>query len=151
VKTNAGQLDHPLLRDVTGGTTIRATSALAHKDSASLPKQSPHWRGKVASLFRAGIAAFNALLTQLGRFGKQAAPVAPRTASVTIALRKNEVINLTRRPRAKCMRVLNGVIWLTGLPSAGDVLLSAGELLSLPRGVVYVIQALGDATLVLES
>lgn len=43
------------------------------------------------------------------------------------------------------LRVARGHIWATGERLAGDVLLSAGEEVCVPRGASVVVQGLGDA------
>ena len=75
----------------------------------------------------------------------------PTTASRTILLRANKVIRLTRESRVKHLEVRRGAVWLTGTPAQGDVLLRDGERFVMQENWPFVVQAIGNAQIVLVS
>lgn len=66
-------------------------------------------------------------------------------------LERGEVIRLEKNSDVRNIEAKNGVIWLTGTPAAGDVLLHSGEQLELQNNWPYVIEALERAELLLIS
>lgn len=72
-------------------------------------------------------------------------PPEPRS----VCLRANEVLRLEKPSRTQSLAVRSGTIWLTGTPAQGDVLLQAGDRFHLTTGWPFVLQALGDAEMVL--
>ena len=74
----------------------------------------------------------------------------PRTKAKTILLKRDGVIRLQKNSCVKNIETKNGVVWLTGTPANGDVLLQPGELFELGNNWPYVIQALEHAELLLS-
>lgn len=67
----------------------------------------------------------------------------------TVSLNRGEVIRLEKNSEVKNIETKNGVIWLTGTPADGDVLLQNGEQLELQNQWPYVIEALEETELLL--
>jgi hypothetical protein len=55
---------------------------------------------------------------------------------------RDEVIRLERRSGIKRIEIKTGVVWLTGTPASGDVLLSAGDVFECQKSWPYILQAL---------
>lgn len=66
----------------------------------------------------------------------------PSARGRSVRLDRDEVLRLTG---GQCLEVKSGVLWLTGTPAQGDILLSAGERFELRGGSSFVAQALEDA------
>lgn len=99
-------------------------------------------RQKYASV-EAGLAAYY-------RLCHLAEPVAPAVAPRVVSLRDHEVLSLTRRQAAR-LEVQRGIVWLTATPAAGDVILRAGDQFEIADASPYVVQALGEATILLRG
>jgi hypothetical protein len=57
-------------------------------------------------------------------------------------LARDEVIRLERRSGIKRIEIKTGVVWLTGTPASGDVLLRAGDVFECQKNWPYVLEAL---------
>jgi hypothetical protein len=67
----------------------------------------------------------------------------------TISLNRGEVIRLEKNCGVKNIATKSGIVWLTGTPASGDVLLQNGEQFELQNQWPYVIEALEEAELLL--
>lgn len=74
--------------------------------------------------------------------------VAPQTQ--VIQLQRGKVIRLEKSTGVKSVEVSGGVIWLTGTPANGDVVLSTNERFELRENWPFVIQALEAAELLFK-
>jgi hypothetical protein len=66
---------------------------------------------------------------------------------IRIRLKRNEVIRLEKRARARSIEVTDGVVWLTSTPANGDIVLRQDEQFQFGGNWPYVIQALEPAEL----
>jgi hypothetical protein len=66
-----------------------------------------------------------------------------------IYLRRENVIRLEKGSAVNTVEVTRGLVWLTGTPATGDMLLGAGDRLELQHDWPYVIQALANTELTL--
>jgi hypothetical protein len=82
-----------------------------------------------------------------GRAGLTLQRAAPRA----MELRAGEVRRLDRTVHVRRIEVERGVIWLTGSPADGDVLLHAGENYSPAGPWRFVVQALEPARIILRT
>lgn len=64
-------------------------------------------------------------------------------------LKRGEVIQLEKNSGVKNVETKSGVVWLTGMPANGDVLLQTGEKFELQNHWPYVFEALEPAELLL--
>lgn len=64
-----------------------------------------------------------------------------------VGLKRGEVVRLGKNSGAKNIETQNGVIWLTGTPASGDILLQSGGQFEFENHWPYVIEALEDAEL----
>jgi hypothetical protein len=67
-----------------------------------------------------------------------------------IRLPREKVIRLEMKSGVKSVEAKSGMVWLTGTPANGDVLLSPGERFELRDNWPFVIQALEPAELSLN-
>lgn len=67
----------------------------------------------------------------------------------TIFLRANETLRITPDSGVTCVEVRRGIVWLTGSPAKGDVLLHPGDRFALVRDWPFVVQAMGSAEIIL--
>jgi Protein of unknown function (DUF2917) len=72
------------------------------------------------------------------------------TQTEIIRLPRGKIIRLEKNSGVKSLESKSGVIWLTGTPANGDVLLSPGERFELRGNWPFVIQALEPAKLSLN-
>ncbi len=68
----------------------------------------------------------------------------------TVSLPREKIFRLDKNSRASSIEIISGVIWLTGTPADGDVLLSGGERFVLQDKRPFVIQALEPAEILLR-
>ena len=73
----------------------------------------------------------------------------PNNEPRNVSLRPDEILRLTPETRISRITVVRGTVWLTGSPADGDVLLAAGENFRLEGNWPFVVQALGEATVIL--
>lgn len=66
----------------------------------------------------------------------------PATQVEIVRLPREKVIRLEKSSGVKSIEVRNGIVWLTGTPANGDVLLSPGKQFGLRDNWPFVIQAL---------
>lgn len=66
-------------------------------------------------------------------------------------MKRGEIIRLEKASGVRNVETKNGVVWLTGTPADGDVLLQNGEQFELRNNWPYVIEALEPAELLLVS
>lgn len=59
-----------------------------------------------------------------------------------ISLERGEVKRLNKNSGVRTIKVKSGVIWITGTPADGDILLQRGESLELRNQWPYVLEAL---------
>jgi hypothetical protein len=104
---------------------------------------------RFVAIFRARSAAVGACLAGFHERQRMARSAVPSAALRSISLRADEVVSFTRHHRGARFDVRSGIVWLTGSPAAGDVILRAGDRFDLGNATPYVVQALGGATLVL--
>lgn len=62
-------------------------------------------------------------------------------------MKRGEVIRLEKDSGVRNIETKNGLVWLTGTPADGDVLLQNAEQFELRNQWPYVIQALEEAEL----
>lgn len=74
----------------------------------------------------------------------------PRAESRIVELRYNELLRIDEAEGARCLEVLQGIVWITATPAAGDVLLRAGDRFVLTDCRPFVAQALEPARLLLS-
>lgn len=72
-----------------------------------------------------------------------------RTASGIAVLARNEVRRIDETDGVRYVEVLEGSVWITATPAAGDALLRAGDCLPLEDGWPFVAQALEPARVLL--
>lgn len=70
-------------------------------------------------------------------------------AAESLQMRRDDVIRLEKPSDVGGIQVRQGMIWLTGTPAQGDVVLPAGEQMELPDQWPFVIQALEGAEICL--
>jgi hypothetical protein len=75
----------------------------------------------------------------------------PSAEPPAMELRPGEVRRLDLAVRVRQIEVEQGVIWLTGSPADGDVLLRAGETYSPTGQWRFVVQALETARIILRA
>ncbi|HEV2692789.1 MAG TPA: DUF2917 domain-containing protein [Verrucomicrobiae bacterium] len=63
----------------------------------------------------------------------------------TVSLPREKIFRLEKNSGVISIEIASGVVWLTGTPADGDVLLSSGERFTLPNTRPFVIQALEPA------
>jgi len=68
----------------------------------------------------------------------------------TIRLKRDAVIRLEKSSGVKSVEISSGIVWLTGTPAAGDVLLTEGGRFETAGAWPYVIQALEPGEIVLS-
>jgi Protein of unknown function (DUF2917) len=66
-------------------------------------------------------------------------------------MKRGEIIRLEKTSGVRNIEMKNGVVWLTGTPADGDVLLQDGERFELRNNWPYVIEALEPAEVLLAS
>lgn len=64
-------------------------------------------------------------------------------------LGKHAVLRIDRNSPVREIRVLTGILWMTGTPADGDVILRAGEQRKLDGNAPFIIEALETAELFL--
>ncbi|HTR41775.1 MAG TPA: DUF2917 domain-containing protein [Pseudomonadales bacterium] len=67
-----------------------------------------------------------------------------------IRLPREQVIRLEKNSGIKSVKAVGGMVWLTGTPASGDVLLVPGEYFELGEHWPYVIQALEPSEFLLK-
>jgi hypothetical protein len=92
-----------------------------------------------------GLSALNFPSRLLSLRHRPAAVGNPPTRVKIMRLSRDQVIRLDQSSRIKNLTVKSGIIWLTGAPANGDILLHPGDLMKLPGHWPYVIQALDCA------
>jgi hypothetical protein len=75
----------------------------------------------------------------------------PMVPAENICLSRDGVLRLEKHSGVRRIRVARGLVWLTGTPARGDILLSAGEAMELPEQWPFVVQALEGAELCLSA
>ena len=68
--------------------------------------------------------------------------IAAGTGAGICRLKRDETLSLEKKTRAKMLQVNRGILWLTGTPANGDVILEAGQAFEFQNHWPYVIQAL---------
>ncbi len=86
----------------------------------------------------------HSLLEHLWKLSGRVDNPAKSRSTEWVTLRKGEVWKLTKACKATRVTVTSGVVWLTGTPSEGDVVLRAGGSHALEGRWPYVLQSLGD-------
>ena len=79
----------------------------------------------------------------------RALPSTARTRAVRMA--NAEVIRLDKKSGVKSIEVIRGIVWLTGTPADGDIILQEDDRFVLSTSWPYVLQALNEAEIVLRS
>jgi hypothetical protein len=80
---------------------------------------------------------------------RPAAPADFTAQTGAIHLNRGKVIRLEKNSDVKTVEIIRGIVWLTGTPAKGDLLLRAGDRFELRNNWPYVIQALEGAELTL--
>jgi len=70
---------------------------------------------------------------------------------VTVRLARNELVRLQERSGRRAVIVRKGIIWLTGTPACGDVILQCGGRFEFGDRWPFVVQALEDAEIELSA
>ncbi len=73
----------------------------------------------------------------------------PSAEPRVLSLPADGVLRLDRSSRVKGVAVRSGTVWLTGTPAKGDVILRPGDRCRFDGGWPFVLQAIGDAEMVL--
>lgn len=73
------------------------------------------------------------------------------SAARTIFLPAGEVFSITRASHVTRLHVRQGILWVTGSPARGDLLLREGEVHSLGTDWPYVLQAMDGPAVVTLS
>jgi hypothetical protein len=68
-----------------------------------------------------------------------------------VYLKRGEIIRLTKNSGVCKVKTKNGIVWLTGTPADGDVVLQSGEQCELRNNWPYVLEALEEVELLLVS
>ena len=76
---------------------------------------------------------------------RSAAKRTARARTETLHLERHRVIRLEKEQQFKKVKVKSGVLWLTGTPATGDVLLRQDETFEFQNGFPYVIEAIEAA------
>ena len=63
----------------------------------------------------------------------------------TCHLKRHHLIRLERKQQFKKIEVTSGVLWLTGTPADGDLILGQGETFEFQSGWPYIIEAIETA------
>ena len=109
---------------------------------------SKRWRsiaGRIARTYSAVNGWLQVYYRLCGRTGFDLPAAAPRT----ICLADGQVLRLTPDLRVSHIEVKEGTVWLTGCPANGDVLLREGDRFELSNQWPFVVQAIGNAIVVL--
>jgi hypothetical protein len=130
--------------------TDSGQSACGSTGNDEPPATRGSWTRFVAIL-RARSAAVGAWLAGFHERQRRTRSAAPFAAPRFISLRADEVVSFTRHQRVSRIEVQHGIVWLTGTPAEGDVLLHAGDRFDLGDASPYVVQALGEATLISKA
>lgn len=69
----------------------------------------------------------------------------------TFHLKRHHVIRLEQKQQFKKVEVRSGVLWLTGTPADGDVILGQSQTFELQNGWPYVIEAIEAAEILLTG
>lgn len=125
----------------------------AHKASVSdgtdVPLSHGHARPWLFTKIRRLGLALNEWLASYYRMCHRSGLESSVAESRIIHLRAHEVVRLTPERRAKHLEVRQGTVWLTGTPAQGDVLLSTGNRFNLNDNWPFVVEAIGNADLIL--
>jgi hypothetical protein len=70
---------------------------------------------------------------------------------VTVRLLGNELVRLQERSGRRSVIVRKGIVWLTGTPACGDVILQCGARFEFGDQWPFVLQALEDAEIELSD
>jgi hypothetical protein len=89
------------------------------------------------------------ILPGFSRWHPDARSLPAKQKSFTLRLGPDEILRLTGSCGVNRLRVHQGTVWLTGTPASGDVLLRAGDHFPLTARWPFILQALGDAEIVL--
>lgn len=93
------------------------------------------------------LAALPATIIRAPDFRDAIAVNLSATKAEIIQVPREKVIRLEKSSGVKSVEVKSGIVWLTGTPANGDVLLSPGERFELRDNWPFVIQALEVAEL----
>jgi hypothetical protein len=72
-----------------------------------------------------------------------------RARTETRRLERHQVIRLERNQPFKKVEVRSGVLWLTGTPANGDILLEQSQIFEFQNAWPYVIEAIETADILL--
>lgn len=154
MKTNAEQTPgFRLLHELTANRGTGASSRKNRNEIASAKRASmaKPWWAALATILHRAYSSLNERLTEVYRLCGQSAPAGTQDESGLVSLRQAEICNLTKGRGASRMEVYSGIVWLTGDPADGDVLLRAGDSFELKGSWVYVAQAMDDGTTIFWS
>ncbi len=88
------------------------------------------------------LAAFPVAIIRALNFRDTGVANRPTAKAQIIQLPREKIIRLEKNSGIKSIVARNGIVWLTGTPANGDVLLSPGERFELRGNWPFVIQAL---------
>jgi hypothetical protein len=69
----------------------------------------------------------------------------------TVRLIRNELLNLQESSKFRVVNVRRGIVWLTGTPACGDIILRCGSRFELGDQWPFVLQALQDSEIELSA
>jgi hypothetical protein len=72
-----------------------------------------------------------------------------RAQTRLVYLKRGEIIRLRKHAGVSKVKTRNGIVWLTGTPADGDVVLQSGEQFELRNHWPYVLEALEEVELLL--
>jgi hypothetical protein len=130
------------------GSQARHASAGDGTDSALTPV---HARPGLITKIRLLGVALNKWLASYYRLCGHSGLESSIAQSHTILLRAHEVVRLTPESCVKHLEVRQGIVWLTGTPAQGDVLLRTGDRFDLNNHWPFVVEAIGKAEIILLS
>lgn len=67
-----------------------------------------------------------------------------------LRMQSGELVRLDEKSQVSLLEVREGLIWLTGTPANGDILLERGNQLRLTDQWPFLVQALNDSEIALE-
>lgn len=143
--------EHPVnVRIKSQPVLLRSSHPAKEAHASASGKQAifRRWRVIAGRIVRA-CTAVNCWLQDYYRLCGRTGFDLPNNDPRNVFLRPDEVLRLTPENRISRITIVRGTIWLTASPANGDVLLSAGENFSLEGNWPFVVQALGEAAVIL--
>ena len=87
----------------------------------------------------------------LGESWRNPVVARPGVETTTFRLVRNELVRLQKSSGLRAVYVRQGIVWLTGTPACGDVVLRKGDRFEFENQWPFVLQALEDAEIELAA